>query len=422
MPDSSQIKRIAGAREPLELLFDEIQRAGLRYFWDDAHPVSGWAYDRRVIGHTPRGDVVSISGTGFAALAITVGAARGWLSRDAASGRLLHMVRKLFDVPRFHGAFPHLVHGATGQVIPFSRYDDGGDLVETALLLQGLLCARQYFGRAGADETELRQRITALYDAVEWDWYAGKTGDALLWHWSPRHHWRMNIPIRGWNETLIAYVLAAGSRTHPIAPALFETGWQGSGAIVNGNSYYGQRLPFGQPYGGPLFLSHYSFCATDPRRLRDRYASYLEQVVAHARINHAHCVANPNGHAGYGPACWGLTASHAPGGYLASSPTLDRGIIAPTAALSSFAYLPDEAEAALRHFLSPGLRRLRGPYGLVDAFASDGSWIARTNLAINQGSAVAMIENHRSGLLWELGMSAAEISRGLTRLGLLADV
>lgn len=418
--DAGALNPVLQKNAPLASLLDDIQRAGLRYFWDSAHPVSGWAYDRRVIGRQPAGDLVSIGGTGFSALAIIVGVARGWISRAKAAERLLLMVRHLEGVPRFHGAFPHFVHGASGQAIAFSRFDDGGDLVETALLLQGLLCARTFFDGRSAVETELRERITGLYDAVEWDWYAGERGDALYWHWSQRYGWRMDLRIRGWNEGLIAYVLAAGSTTHPIPANLFETGWCGKGSMVNGHSYYGHVLPLGEPYGGPLFLSHYSFCTLDPRPLRDRYASYWEQVLAHARINHAHCLENPNGYAGYSTDCWGLTASHGPRRYLASSPLNDHGIIAPTAALSSFPYLPEEAEAALRHFLSFQDGRLCGPYGLVDAFAADGHWIARTNLAVNQGPIVAMIENHRSGLLWDLVRGVPEISCGLDRLGLMA--
>lgn len=405
---------------PLAVLLDDIQRAGLRYFWEDAHPVSGLAHDRKRIGRRADCDLVCTGGTGFGALAIVVGVSGGWIPRAEAAERLLRTVTFLGDVPRFHGAFSHFLNGATGEVIPFSRFDDGGDLVETALLLQGLLCARAFFDGPSTVETELRERITALYDAVEWDWYAGKSGDVLLWHWSPRHGWRMNTPIRGWNEALIVYVLAAGSRTHPIAASLFETGWSGSGLIVNGNRYYGQVLPLGQPFGGPLFLSHYSFCTLDPRPLRDRYASYWDQVIAHTKINYTHCVENPQGHGGYGPDCWGLTASHGPKRYIASSPLADFGVIAPTAALSSFPYLPEEAEAALRHFLAFRNGALSGPYGLVDAFVADGSWIARTNLAINQGPIVAMIENHRSGLLWDLARNAPEISTGLSRIGLLS--
>lgn len=231
----------------------------------------------------------------------------------------------------------------------------------------------------------------------------------------------MNTPITGWNEGLVAYVLAAGARQYSIDVDAYHSGWGREGRIRNNGSYYGERLPLGPPYGGPLFLAHYSFCTLDPRNMRDRYADYWSQVVSHARINYRHCVMNPKGHEGYGPSCWGLTSSHGPKGYIANCPVNDVGIIAPTAALSSFSFLPVEAEAALRHFFRFRNGRIWGRYGFVDSFSPGGSWIAKTWLAINQGPIVAMIENFRSGLLWDLFMRAPEVRRGLKHLSIEFD-
>ncbi|WP_374990077.1 glucoamylase family protein [Rhizobium sp. TH2] len=268
------------------------------------------------------------------------------------------MVAFLKKVPRFHGAFPHFINGATGEVVPFSRRDDGGDLVETALLLQGLICARQYCNGEDAGERLLRTLIQELVDEVAWCWYAPKPSKPLYWHWSPKHQWKMALPITGWSEGLLAYVLAAGARQHAIDDSVFHHGWAGNGALLNGNSYYGHILPVGRPFGGPLFLAHSSFCCLDPRRMLDRYCDYWEQNVAHAEIHHAHAMANPNQHVGYCAACWGLTSSHGPRKYVASAPDNDFGIVAPTAALSSFPYLPAAAEAALRHYLAVADGRL----------------------------------------------------------------
>lgn len=405
---------------PLEDLLDRVQRMTIAYFWEGAHPVSGLAYDRRLTSGDARNDFVSIGGSGFSFLAIIVAVDRGWINRRQAIERMLRMVAFLGKVPRFHGAFPHFINGATGEVVPFSRYDDGGDLVETALLLQGLICARQYFDGENSDERLLRTFIQDLVDEVEWCGYAPDLSKPLFWHWSPKHQWKMALPILGWNEGLLAYVLAAGARQHAIDDSVFHQGWAGNGALRNGNSYYGHVLPVGRPFGGPLFLAHSSFCGLDPNRMLDQYCDYWEQNLAHASIHHAHAVNNPNEHAGYGAACWGLTSSHGPKNYVASAPDNDLGIIAPTAALSSFLYLPEAAEAALRHYLAIADGRLWGRYGFVDAFAASGRWISKSYLAVNQGPIVAMIENHRSGLLWDLFMNAPEIVLGLARLGIVS--
>jgi len=402
----------------LKELLDRVQRATIAYFWDGAHPASGLAYDRRLTWGDARNDLVSVGGSGFSFLAIIVAVSRGWIDRRQAIERMLGMVAFLGKVRRFHGVFPHFINGATGEVVQFSRLDDGGDLVETALLLQGLICVRQYFDGNDFAQRLLRTQIQDLTDNVEWCWYARGSSEALSWHWSPKHQWKMGLPITGWNEGLIAYVLAAGAGEHAIDEGVFHHGWTGDGAMRNGNSYYGHVLPMGRPFGGPLFLAHYSFCGLDPRQMRDRYCYYWDQNVAHASIHHAHAVANPNEHAGYGAACWGLTSSHGPRKYIASAPDNDLGIVAPTAALSSFPYLPAAAEAALRHYLAVAGGRLWGRFGFVDAFAADERWISKSYLAVNQGPIVAMIENHRSGLLWALFMEAPEVKLGLERLGI----
>jgi hypothetical protein len=402
----------------LDALLDRVQRMTISYFWEGAHPVSCLAYDRRSTWNSARDDLVSIGGSGFSFLAIVVAVSRDWIDRSQAIERMIRMVRFLAKVPRFHGAFPHVINGADGHVVPFSRYDDGGDLVETSLLLQGLVCARQYFDGIDFHERLLRAEIQQLIDDVEWCWFVPAPSKPLSWHWSPTHKWKMNLPITGWNEGLLAYILAAGAGQHGIDPSSFHEGWARNGALKNGKSYYGHVLPLGRPYGGPLFLAHSSFCGLDPRRMQDRYCDYWQQNVAHTSIHHRHAVENPNNHAGYGEACWGLTSSHGPGKYLASAPDNDFGIIAPTAAISSFPYLPVAAEAAMRHYLTVADGRLFGRFGFVDAFAADGQWVSKTYLAVNQGPIVAMIENHRSGLLWDLFMRAPEIQLGLQALGI----
>ncbi|MGH8207140.1 MAG: glucoamylase family protein, partial [Steroidobacteraceae bacterium] len=352
-------------------LLELVQRQTFRFFWDGAHPVSALAADRHTgREHTPDGpvsnDKMAIGGSGFGIMALIVAIERGWVSREAALERLERMLDLLGSATRFHGAFPHFVNGSTGATIAFSAKDDGADLVETSYLCMGLLCARQYFDRD--TEQRARARISALWEEVEWSWYTRDGQRVLYWHWSATHGWALNHPIRGWNECLITYVLAAAAPRHPIDALVYHDGFAAGPVYRNGNSYYGVELPLGVPYGGPLFFAHYSFCGLDPRGLIDRHADYWQQNQRHVRINHAHCSANPHGYRGYSGSCWGLTASDDPSGYVAHAPDVDNGTISPTAALSSFPYAPHEALQALRHFLSLQDGRLWGRYGLVDAF------------------------------------------------------
>lgn len=395
-------------------LLDLVQRQTLKYFWDFAHPVSGMARERsnEVRWYDYR-DTVTSGGTGFGLMALLAGAERGFLPRAEVLDRIQGVVAFLGGAETHHGVFPHFLHGGTGTTIPFSPRDDGGDLVETSFLMVGLLCVRQYF----AEEARLREAIDRLWHAVEWDWHTSGGRDVLYWHWSPRHGWAMDHAITGWNECLITYVMAAASPSHPVSPAAYHSGWTDSPVFRNGRTYYGIELPLGPPQGGPLFFSHYSFLGLDPRGLRDGYADYWTQNLAHTRINRAYCIANPHGHDGYGASCWGLTACDGDAGYGAFCPENDRGVIAPTAALSAMPYTPQESMAALRHFYEDLGGEIWGRYGFVDAFNRRQRWVADSNLAIDQGPIVVMIENHRSGLLWDLFMSCEEVHTGLRRLG-----
>jgi hypothetical protein len=398
-----------------EELLEAVQRQTFGFFWEAAHPVSGLAPDRCKTNLGPSDDLVATGGSGFAAMALIVAAERGWITRAAAAERLGHMLDLLSRATCYHGVFPHFMNGRTGATIPFTRKDDGGDLVETSLLMMGLLCAREYFGRAGADESKIRGLVNYIWNDVEWNWYT-RGRPVLHWHWSPNNGWALELDIRGWNECLVTYVLAASAPRYPIDPSAYHQGFAGGRNFLNGKPYYGITLPLGAPFGGPLFLSQYSFCGIDPRGLKDRYADYWEQNVSHVRINHAHCAKNPLHHQGYGASCWGLTSSDGADGYATHAPDNDDGTISPTAALSSMPYAPKESMQALRHFLSVYGEKIWGRFGFVDAFCESKDWYADTYLAIDQGPIVVMIENHRTGLLWNLFMKAPEIQAGLRAL------
>lgn len=397
-----------------EELLTLIQEKTFRYFWDYAHPVSGLARER-----LNSGDIVTSGGSGFGIMAIPVGVERGFITREEGAERMLKIATFLDEkAERFHGAYSHWLDGNTGKAIDFSAKDDGGDLVETGFLIEGLLTAQQYFNLDNPTENAIREKITKIWEEVEWDWYL-KSTNCLYWHWSPEHEWAMNMKISGWNEALICYVLAASSPTHPISKEVYDQGWARNGGMKNGKTYYDITLPLGTSgdKGGPLFFAHYSFLGLDPRNLEDQYANYWEQNTAHAKINHAYCVANPKKHYGYSDECWGLTASDIPNGYTANSPGNDNGTIAPTAALASFPYTPEESMKAMRYFYYALGDKLFGEYGFHDAFNLSQRWFAPSYIAIDQGPIVVMIENYRTGLLWEYFMKNEEVQRGLDKLG-----
>jgi hypothetical protein len=401
-----------------EALLDLAQRQTFKYFWDFGHPVSGLARERN-----SSGDVVTSGGSGFGVMAIVTAISRGFITRAQGLARLRTMTTFLKNnAQTVHGAFPHWLNGATGAIVPFSTKDNGADLVETSYLMMGLLTARQYFDQATADEIALRADINTLYNNVEWDWFRRGGQNVLYWHYSSNYEWDMNMPIRGWNECLITYVMAAASTTHGIPASVYSNGWaaNGNNGFTNGQTYFGIGLPFGTAYGGPLFFSHYSFMGINPNGLTDTYGNYQTQVQNHVRINQQHCINNPLQYFGYSDSCWGLTASDIQGGYTASSPTNDVGVIAPTAALSSMPFQPAASLKALKFFYYVLGDKIWKEYGFVDAFSLHQPWYADSFLAIDQGPIIVMIENYRTGLIWNLFTGCPEVKAGMRNLGFSA--
>ena len=397
-------------------LLDLVQQQTFKYFWDFGHPVSGLARERNTSGET-----ITSGGSGFGIMAIVTGINRNFITRAQGLARMQTIVGFLKNTAqRFHGAYPHWLNGTTGVVIPFSTKDNGADLVETSYLMQGLLTARQFFNGADAAETTLRIDINSIWNGVEWNWFRQNNQNVLYWHWSPNYNWDINAQIRGWNEALITYVLAASSVNYSIPKIVYDNGWAQNGGIVNNNSYYGYQLPLGPAIGGPLFFEHYSFLGINPNGLTDVYANYQTQTINHTKINYEYCKANPKSYYGYSAQCWGLTASDIQNGYTASSPTNDVGVIAPTAALSSFPYTPAESMQALNFFYYKLGDKIWGPYGFKDAFSLHDTWFADSYLAIDQGPIIVMIENYRTGLLWNLFTSCPEVKSGMKNLGFSA--
>lgn len=390
-----------------------VQKQTFKYFWDFAHPVSGLAPERNA---TP--NIVTSGGSGFGIMAIVVGTYRGWISRNQAVERMLKITRFLEKAERFHGAWSHWLDGNTGKAVPFSRYDDGGDLVETAYLVNGLLVARSYFDQNSKAEIELRSRINALWRSVEWDWYVHN--GLLHWHWSANHGWKMNHAIGGYNECFITYILAMASPTHPITRQVYDDTWKKKEAshFINGKEYLGYTLPLGFDWGGPLFFAHYSYLSLDPRWMEDEHTNYWTLNLNQTLINRAHCIERAPKAYGYSERNWGLTASDNHEGYNAHQPTDDNGTITPSAALSSFPYTPYYAYQALIYFYKQQGNRLFGEYGFYDAYNAKENWYSNQYLAIDQGPIVIMIENYRSGLIWKMGAKIQEIQTALPKMGI----
>ncbi len=408
-----------------EKIYTEVQRSTFQYFWDGAEPNSGLARERfHSDGVYPQNDkhIVTTGGGGFGVMAILVGIERGFITRRQALERFQKIVGFLEKADRFHGAWPHWMNGETGKVKPFGRKDNGGDLVESSFMLQGLLAVRQYFKNGNKDEKSIAERIDKLWKKVDFNWYRnGK--NVLYWHWSPEYAWQMNFAVTGYNECLIMYVLAASSPTHSVSAEVYHEGWAKSGKINASTTKYSYTLNLShngsKEYGGPLFWAHYSYLGLDPRGLKDRYAAYWEENKNHSLINYAWCVDNPKKYKGYGPDNWGLTASYSVKGYAAHSPGNDKdlGVISPTAALSSMPYTPQQSMLAMKHWYESLGEKVYGEYGFYDAFSETENWFPKRYLAIDQGPAVVMMENHRTGLLWNLFMSCPEVKDGLTKLG-----
>ncbi len=404
-------------------LLDTVEYNTFQYFWEGAEPNSGLARERfHIDGIYPENDknIITTGGGGFGLMAILVGIERKFITREQGLERYERIVGFLEKADRFHGVWPHWLDGETGKVKPFSNFDDGADLVESAYLIQGLIAVKQYFIDGNEREKLLATRIDKLWREVQWDWHQKDGEKVLYWHWSPNLGWKMNFAVKGYNECLIMYVLGAASPTHPIDPAAYHEGWARNGEITGNHEKYGYTLKLNHngalEQGGPLFWSHYSYLGLDPRKLTDKYANYWEHNVAHTMINYQHCVANPQGFKGYGENCWGLTASYSVKGYDAHMPSNDLGVISPTAALSSFPYSPEQSMRAARYFYENLGEKLTGPYGFYDAFSETENWFPPHYLAIDQGPIVVMIENYRTGLLWNLFMKDADIQQGLKKL------
>lgn len=433
---------VVGVKKGLtdDQLMETVQKQTFRYFWHYGHPNSGmarersntvkadfyWDYINEAWGEpnlskgTFGPEACAVGGTGFGIMATIVAVERKWISREAALDRLIKIADFLNKAKSFHGIYPHFMHGDTGQPIAFDRVDNGGDIVEHSYLMMGFLCARAYFNKDVVKEKYLTKRIDQMWDNSNWKWYTNGE-NKLYWHWSDTHGFDKNFPIWGYNEALITYIMAASSNYYAIDKVAYEGTWSKAPGFLCNKEYYGIKLPlgnYGDDKGGPLFFEQYTYMGINPNGLTDDNGiDYAEQTRNHTLINRAYCIENPKKYKGYGENCWGLTAGDSYVGYIAHSPANDFGVIQPTAAISSMPYTPKESMQAMRYFYENLGDKIWGQYGFHDGFNLTKNWYSNTYLAIDQGPIVVMLENYRTGLMWNIFMKIPEIQRGLNKLG-----
>lgn len=397
-----------------------LQRACFGFFWYEANPTNGLIRDRSTVSSP-----CSIAAVGFGLTAIAVGIDHGWITRAQGRERVRQTLQTFWEKPQgtnaggvigHRGWFYHFLDMTTATRTWTCELSS----IDTALLLAGVLYARQYFTNAEPDEAAIRALADALVNRVDWDWMRNGQ-DALSMGWKPESGFLGSRWV-GYNEAMILYLLGLGAATNPLPP----TSWTAWTSSYQWRTNYGQRyVPF-----PPLFGHQYSHCWVDFRHVADTYmrgkeSTYFANSRRATLAQRAYCIANPGGFAGYGSNVWGLTACDGPGtggyaGYTARGappPQNDDGTIAPTAVGGSVPFAPEVCVPTLRHFYERSRTNLWTGYGFRDAFNLTAGWWDPDVLGIDQGPIVLMIENHRTQRVWKRFTPAPEIQRGLARAG-----
>jgi hypothetical protein len=402
-----------------ENFLDLVQRTAFDYLWYETNPTNGLVKDR-----SSNPSVSSIAAVGFGLSAVTVGIDRGWISREAGRTRVLTTLEFLWSSPQgpeadatgYKGFYFHFLDMQTGR-----RAGDAElSTIDTALLLAGVLHVQQYFDQDDTSEAKIRDLADNLHRRVDWPWMQVRS--AKVCHgWTPETGF-LPYDWGGYNEAMILYLLALGSPTFPINPDAW-TAWTSS---YTWQTHYG----LGFVVFPPLFGHQYSHVWVDFRGIQDAYMrdkglDYFENSRRATLANRAYAIANPLGWVDYGENVWGLTASDIPASYRArGAPPAesDDGTITPTAAGGSFAFTPHESLAALRHIYDAYRTRIWGPYGFKDAFNPSKNWFAADYLGVDQGPIVLMIENYRTGRVWQVFMRHPAIQHGLARAGFVPRI
>jgi hypothetical protein len=428
-------------------LLDDLEQRTFRWFWDLGNPANGLVPDR-----WPSKSFCSIAAVGFALNAYAIGAERGWISRAQARARTLTTLRFFATAPQ--GEAPSGMTGHRGFFYHFIDMEHGRRFettelssIDTVLLLAGILFAGSYYRSDHPGEVEIRKLAQMINGRVDWPWMFGK-GPLVSMGWSPEHGFIESQWDR-FNESTILYLLALGSPTHPIDPAVWRR-WTANFSYSWGDHWGERHLSF-----PPMFGHQYSHLWTDFRGIRDPWLrahdlDLFENSRRATRAQRNYAIANPGGWAAYGPDCWGLTACDGPGdfttdiggrkreffSYSARGPgARDDGTLAPTAIASSIAFEP----ALVLVGLSAMIRRfgpaIYGKYGFIDAFnptltqapAEGGllhgrlvpgtGWVDVDYLGIDQGPIIGMIANYRDGLIWRTMRRSPPLVAGLKRAG-----
>lgn len=416
---------------------DELQERTFNFFWETALPGNYQIPDR-----WPTKRFSSIAATGFGLTSYLVGVERGYISRKAAAERTRLTLEKLWSLPQ--GPAMSGVAGHKGLFYHFLTNDEALryktvelSTIDSGLLMAGVLSTQSYFGGDTDDERRIRALADSLYLRVEWDWALNDEGRISM-GWRPDkgfipHDWQ------GYNEAMVLLVLAMGSPTHPLP----NNAWKKWSEFYEWADYRGHdHLNF-----SPLFGHQYSQMYIDFRGIQDDYmrdhdSNYFINSREATLANRAYCIQNDAGFTGYGPNQWGLTACDGPGDldtllngkerafrtYWARGASArdvrDDGTIAPTAAGGSVPFAPEETIAALDQMWTTHYDSLVGPYGFKDAFNltypnpdRPNGWFDIDYLGIDQGPILIQIENHRSGLVWELMKKNKYVRTGLERAG-----
>jgi hypothetical protein len=434
------------AERPVHAFLDTLELRTFRFFWNTTNPRNGLTPDRY-----PTPSFSSVAAVGFALTAYPVGVRRGYITRDQAAERTLTTLRFFWRAPHgpaasgitgHQGFFYHFLDMQTGlrfQTVELSTID-------TSLLLGGVLFAQSYFDGSDATETEIRALADSLYRRVDWRW-AQARAPAVSMGWHPERGF-IDADWRGYNEAMILLVLALGSPTHPVAP----DAWQLWTSTYRWGTFHGhEHVGF-----GPLFGHQYSHVWIDFRGIRDDYMrgrgiDYFENSRRATLAQRAYAIENPLGWRDYGANVWGLTASDGPidatlpvngtprrfWTYHARAASFtevrDDGTIVPTAAGGSIPFAPEIALPALLEMRRRYGDQLFGEYGFLDAFnptftftdvtlqhgrvVPGVGWIDGDYLGIDQGPILLMLENYRSGFVWETMKRNPHIVRGLCRAG-----
>ena len=396
-------------------LLDSLQYYGFLFFWQEANPSNGLIKDRS----TPTSPA-SIASVGFGLTAIGIAIDHGWITREAGRDRTLTTLRTFWEMPQgsstsgtigYKGWFYHFLdmNSATRQYT--GSWQSELSSIDTGLLLAGILYAREYYTGADSIEASIRSLADSITARIDWLWMMDG-GSSLTHGYTPEGGM---LPYRwiGYSEAMILYLLGLGVPSNPVPPTAW-TAW---------TSGYSWQTHYGYSFVNfpPLFGHQYSHCWVDFRGIADTYMqgrgiTYFENSQRATLANRAYCIQNPGGFAGYSSTIWGLTACDGPAGYNARGAPPgqnDDGTIAPTAAGGSIPFTPTESVEALQAMYTTYGSQLWGPYGFGDAFNPGASWFGSEVIGIDQGPIVLMIENYRTGRVWETFMKNPAIAAGL---------